>query len=68
MGYVLLTEHESNDTYKGSSQLSWNSHFIDVDDAYSDDPERRTWRQLLGEFSPKSPWRSTATAPRTPSL
>ena len=31
----------------------WNSCFIDVDEPCYDDPERRTWRLLLGDLSPK---------------
>jgi ParB family chromosome partitioning protein len=52
-GGVVLTEHQSNETYKGSSQLPWNSRFIDIDTSCYDDPGRRTWRRLLGDLCPK---------------
>jgi ParB family chromosome partitioning protein len=51
-GGVVLTDRESNDIYRGSSHLPWNSRFIDVDEPCYDDPERRTWRRLLGDLSP----------------
>jgi ParB family chromosome partitioning protein len=51
-GGMILTEHQSNEMYKGSSQLPWNSRFIDVDTPCYDDPERRTWRRLLGDLCP----------------
>jgi ParB family chromosome partitioning protein len=52
-GGLVLTERESNDIYKGNSQLPWNSRFLDLDEPCYDDPERRTWRRLLGDLSPK---------------
>jgi ParB family chromosome partitioning protein len=52
-GGLVLSERESNDIYKGSSQLPWNSRFIDVDAPCYEDPEGRTWRRLLGDLSPK---------------
>jgi ParB family transcriptional regulator, chromosome partitioning protein len=52
-GGVVLTEHQSNEIYKGTVQLPWNSKYVDADVPCYDDPERRTWRRLLGDLSPK---------------
>jgi hypothetical protein len=61
-GGVVLTEHRSNKIYEGTSQLPWNSRFIDIDIPCYFDPERRTWRQLRGDLCPSSPlpWIPTA--------
>ena len=52
-GGTVLTEHQSNEVYKGSAQLPWNSRFVDADLPCYDDPERHTWRKLLGDLAPK---------------
>ncbi|WP_242392134.1 ParB/RepB/Spo0J family partition protein [Anaeromyxobacter oryzisoli] len=52
-GGAVLTEHQSNEIYKGTVQLPWNSKYVDADLPCYDDPERRTWRKLLGDLCPK---------------
>jgi ParB family chromosome partitioning protein len=50
---VVLTEHQSNEVYQGTVQLPWNSKYVDADSPCYDDPERRTWRTLLGDLCSK---------------
>ena len=52
-GGTVLTEHQSNEVYQGTAQLPWNSKYVDVDSPCYDDPERHTWRKLLGDLCPK---------------
>jgi ParB family chromosome partitioning protein len=49
---TVLTEHQSNALYQGGRQLPWNSKYVDVDLPCFEDPERRTWRKLLGDVCP----------------
>ena len=52
-GGTVLTEHQSNEVYQGTVQLPWNSKYVDADSPCYDDPERHTWRTLLGDLCPK---------------
>ena len=52
-GGTVLTAQQSNEIYKGSSQLPYNSRYVDVDSACHDDPKQRTWRELTGDLCPK---------------
>lgn len=51
-GGTVLTEQQSNTVYQGSRQLPWNSKYVDLDAPCFEDPERRTWRKLLGDVCP----------------
>lgn len=51
-GGTVLTEQQSNAMYQGSRQLPWNSKYVDLDAPCFEDPERRTWRKLLGDVCP----------------
>ncbi len=51
-GGTVLTEQQSNAVYQGGRQLPWNSKYVDLDAACFEDPERRTWRLLLGDVCP----------------
>jgi ParB family chromosome partitioning protein len=51
-GGTVLTEQQSNALYQGGRQLPWNSKYVDLDATCFEDPERRTWRVLLGDVCP----------------
>jgi ParB family chromosome partitioning protein len=51
-GGAVLTEQQSNAVFHGGRQLPWNSSYVDLDTTCFDDPERRTWRRLLGDVCP----------------
>jgi ParB family chromosome partitioning protein len=51
-GGTVLTEQQSNALYHGGRQLPWNSKYVDLDATCFEDPERRTWRLLLGDVCP----------------
>lgn len=51
-GGAVLTEQQSNTVFQGGRQLPWNSSYVDLDAACFEDPERRTWRKLLGDLCP----------------
>jgi ParB family chromosome partitioning protein len=51
-GGTVLTEQQSNAVFQGGRQLPWNSTYVDLDAPYFEDPERRTWRRLLGDVCP----------------
>jgi ParB family chromosome partitioning protein len=51
-GGAVLTEHQSSTVFQGSRQLPWNSSYVDLDATCFEDPERRTWRRLLGDLCP----------------
>ena len=57
----VLTEQQSNALYQGGRQLPWNSKYVDLDATCFEDPERRTWRRLLGDVCP-SPTLATDAA------
>jgi ParB family transcriptional regulator, chromosome partitioning protein len=48
-GGTVLTEQQSNAVFHGGRQLPWNSTYVDLDATCFEDPERRTWRRLLGD-------------------
>lgn len=60
-GGTVLTEQQSNALYQGGHQLPWNSKYVELDAICFEDPERRTWRQLLGDVCP-SPTLATDAA------
>ncbi|WP_242343664.1 ParB/RepB/Spo0J family partition protein [Anaeromyxobacter terrae] len=60
-GGTVLTEQQSNALYQGGRQLPWNSKYVDLDATCFEDPERRTWRLLLGDVCP-SPTLATDAA------
>jgi ParB family chromosome partitioning protein len=51
-GGTVFTEQQSNALYQGGRQLPWNSKYVDPDTTCFEDPERRTWRKLLGDVCP----------------
>jgi ParB family transcriptional regulator, chromosome partitioning protein len=51
-GGTVLTEQQSNVVFHGARQLPWNSTYVDLDATCFEDPERRTWRRLLGDVCP----------------
>jgi ParB family chromosome partitioning protein len=51
-GGAVLTEQQSNAVFHGARQLPWNSTYVDLDATCFEDPERRTWRRLLGDVCP----------------
>lgn len=51
-GGTVLTEQQSNAVFHGGRQLPWNSKYVELDAVCFDDPERRTWRRLLGDLCP----------------
>ena len=51
-GGTVLTEQQSNAVFHGARQLPWNSTYVDLDATCFEDPERRTWRRLLGDVCP----------------
>jgi ParB family chromosome partitioning protein len=51
-GGAVLTEQQSNAVFHGGRQLPWNSSYVDLDTTCFDDPDRRTWRCLLGDVCP----------------
>ncbi len=51
-GGAVLTEHQSSTVFQGGRQLPWNSSYVDLDATCFEDPERRTWRRLLGDLCP----------------
>ena len=52
-GGAVLTPQQSNEVYKGSSQLPYNSKHLDVDSPCHEDSKQRTWRELVGDLCPK---------------
>jgi ParB family transcriptional regulator, chromosome partitioning protein len=48
-GGTVLSEQQSNAVFQGGRQLPWNSTYVDLDATCFEDPERRTWRRLLGD-------------------
>lgn len=49
-GGTVLLDNESRRVLGGGSTLPWNSPWIDLDAPCPDHPERRPWRELLGDF------------------
>ncbi|WP_243338298.1 ParB/RepB/Spo0J family partition protein [Anaeromyxobacter soli] len=60
-GGTVLTEQQSNALYQGGRQLPWNSKYVDLDATCFEDPERRTWRLLLGDVCPSPTLATDAT-------
>ena len=52
LGGKVLTEDESRRIFNGGAQLPYNSAWLHLDSPCYDDPERRTWRDLLGDLCP----------------
>jgi ParB family chromosome partitioning protein len=52
IGGAFLGEDESRRLFNGGSTLPYNSRWVNLDAVCFDDPERRTWRALLGDLCP----------------
>ncbi len=59
-GGVVLTEHQSSEVHRGAHQFLRNSKHVDIAPCL-DDPNGRTWCNLLGDLCPKL---TLATSPR----
>jgi len=52
-GGAILSELDSNKIYRGMRQLPYESKHVDLDSPCLEHASGKTWRQLLGDLSPK---------------